>query len=349
MLTVSGTPKTPGNLVLGGYDESRFDKGNGRFPFGSDSPLSLFIQSITSSDSLKGQRTTLLDDSQVAYATIDSSIPHLWLPREVCDRFEEAFGLKYDAKTDLYLIGHADRQSLLSKNASITIGLGVTSDPMNRTNIVLPYAAFDLQASAPIYTNTTYYFPIRRANKSQYRLGRTFLQEAYLIADYERREFSIHQVHYEEVMPRERIIAILPKNETSPGQVPTSPAGLGRKEIAGIAVGACVAGTMCIVLAVLLYQRWRSIQERKRMSFLVQGGHHPHMMAKGMVEVGGGAKKINQLHEDALQEMLHPSTEVSGIGRRPALISDDIESRLVELPAESVQGRNESSEAVESR
>jgi hypothetical protein len=67
-------------------------------------------------------------------------------------------------------------------------------------NITLPYDAFDLQLSYPYLPNTTYadpskyYFPLRQAaNETQYVLGRAFLQEAYLITDYERNNFSIHQ------------------------------------------------------------------------------------------------------------------------------------------------------------
>lgn len=203
------------SLIFGGCDESLISQsGGGEFPFGSNSPLSLLIQTITSSDSLEGP-ATLLDDSQVAYTTIDSSIGHIWLPRAACDRCEEAFGLRYDPSTGLYLIDSTERREMLSKNASITIGLGATSDSRNRINIVLPYAAFDLQASAPIYPNKTYCFPIRRAaNDTQYRLGRAFLQEAYIIADYERSTFSVHQAHFEEMMPPESIVTILPKNET---------------------------------------------------------------------------------------------------------------------------------------
>ena len=338
--------------MLGGYDESRFkNDGGGRFPFGLENLLSLFIQSITSSDSLKGGRTTLLDDSQVAYATIDSSIPHLWLPRAVCDRFEEAFRLKYDAKTDLYLISHKDRQDLLSKDASITIGLGATSDPMNRTNIVLPYAAFDLQASAPIYSNATYYFPIRRANDSQYRLGRTFLQEAYLITDYERGTFSVHQAHYEEVMPNGRIIPIIPQNETSPDQAPVSHPGLERKTIIGIAVGASVGGVICIAMVVLLYRHWKYIQHGKKRKSLVLGGQHPHMLVEGIAEAGNGTKEISQIDGNDFREMLQPPVEVCGSGRGPALLSDDIRVGLAELPAEqmSAGGRSESDGTAGSR
>jgi hypothetical protein len=64
-------------------------------------------------------------------------------------------------------------------NPSITFKLGYEIYGGQSINIVLPYAAFNLQASYPIYSNATNYFPIRRAsNDTQYVIGRTFLQEA---------------------------------------------------------------------------------------------------------------------------------------------------------------------------
>jgi hypothetical protein len=82
---------------------------------------------------------------------------------------------------------------LLTLNPSVSFSLGNDNNPANWVTITLPYAAFDLQVSHPFYTVRTNYFPIRRAkNSTQYTLGRTFLQEAYVIADYERANFSIH-------------------------------------------------------------------------------------------------------------------------------------------------------------
>lgn len=60
--------------------------------------------------------------------------------------------------------------------------------------IELPYAAFVLQATYPLYPNATNYFPIRRAaNDTQYTIGRAFLQEAYITVDYERSIFHVSQ------------------------------------------------------------------------------------------------------------------------------------------------------------
>lgn len=186
---------------------------------------------------------------------IDSTIPHLWLPRSVCDGFEVAFNLQYDPVTDLYRINSTTRQELLKMNISIAIELGYDTTSLNKTTITLPYNAFDLQASNPIYPNPTYYFPIRRAaNASHYRLGRVFLQEAYLITDYEGSQFSIHQARFETPMPEQSLIAITsPTNSTNTTQQSHKPSetSLSRGEIAGIAVGSWIGLAISIIL--LLY------------------------------------------------------------------------------------------------
>jgi hypothetical protein len=130
---------------------------------------------------------------------IDSTVSELWLPVEVCNAFEDTFGLEYNNATGLYLLSDAVHQNLLARNPSITFTLGQKSATANTVNITLPYAALDLQAKAPYrnLANDTRYFPIRRAySPKQFILGRTFLQEAYLIVDWERQNFSISQCNW---------------------------------------------------------------------------------------------------------------------------------------------------------
>ena len=74
----------------------------------------------------------------------------------------------------------------------------------NAVDIKIPYAGFNLQLSFPypglganLSSPATNYFPLRiAANSTQYTIGRTFLQEAYLTVDYERRNFSISQATF---------------------------------------------------------------------------------------------------------------------------------------------------------
>lgn len=111
---------------------------------------------------------------------IDSTDPNLWLPSDVCDAFEKAFGLVLDHDSGLYLVNDTYHNALLDANPRVSFRLSdVTGGGGDTVVVVLPYAAFDLTAEAPLVKNTSHYFPLKRANDSgQYTLGRTFLQEA---------------------------------------------------------------------------------------------------------------------------------------------------------------------------
>ncbi|PVI06037.1 acid protease, partial [Periconia macrospinosa] len=225
--------KSPhGQLILGGYDTSRF-KPNANdlsFTFSTDPSrlLTVGVQSILASNTLKGSYSF---SSSAHFSLVDSTVPHLWLPRDICDAFEAAFGLIYDPQKDLYRINATNHATLQSQNPEITLKLGNELQG-DSTNIKLPYSAFIQKASYPYYNQSTDYFPIRRAaNDSQFTLGRTFLQEAYMIVDYERGNFSLSQAIFPE-RPSANLITI-----TSPSAPTPSKPGLTAGAIAGIVTG----------------------------------------------------------------------------------------------------------------
>ena len=185
-----------GSLTFGGFDASRLIPSNFTIPFYTDDSRSLTvgIQSISASNTLQGNVGLL---SPGAFFLIDSSVPDLWLPAITCLGFERAFGLEFDPTTSLYIVNDTVHDNLLKSNPSVTLSVGIQTLGGPTVDISLPYAAFDLQASSPYYSNATNYFPLRRAaNESQYTLGRTFLQEAYIIVDYERSNFSVNEAHF---------------------------------------------------------------------------------------------------------------------------------------------------------
>ncbi|KAG5655355.1 hypothetical protein KAF25_006858, partial [Fusarium avenaceum] len=104
-----------------------------------------------------------------------------------------------DDSTGLYLVNESHHDQLLASNAEVSFRLSDVLEGGSTVTITLPYQAFDLKAEYPLVENISYYFPLRRAmNESQYTLGRTFLQEAYLTADYERGVFNISQCSWVE-------------------------------------------------------------------------------------------------------------------------------------------------------
>ena len=230
-------PTAFGSLTLGGYDTTRFIENDVTFQFGPDTSRDLIvpIQSITSATPASSQ---LLSD--VIYAYIDSLVPHIWLPLEVCKAFERAFGLMYNDTAELYLVNDTLHDRLSSQNPNVTFTLGVPGSTKNKTvDIVMHYGSFDLMADYPNVPNALRYFPLKQAhNNSQYTLGRAFLQDAYVIADYDRSNFSVSQAVFPNGSNTQQIVAIHRPGDTLP---PTYRKTLSTSAIAGIAVAAILS------------------------------------------------------------------------------------------------------------
>jgi hypothetical protein len=182
---------TFGSLVLGGYDTSRFEANNVSFAFAADfsRDLTVHLQSV-SYDTLGS--SPLLTESIPFF--INSLVTHLWLPVEVCERFETAFNLTWNDTAQLYLIDDEAHSRLSSLNPSLTFTLGNADSEGDSIEITMPYGAFDLSGKSPFVNPPSRYFPLKRAEEvNQYTLGRVFLQGAYVVADYERQTFSVSQ------------------------------------------------------------------------------------------------------------------------------------------------------------
>ena len=119
---------------------------------------------------------TLLSEKIAIF--VDTTVPHIWLPRDSCTLFEDAFGITYDSTTERYLVNDTLHTQMQHQNANISFVL--TNSASNETvSIIFPYASFDLEIGYPFVEPTQRYFPLRRAdNATQYTLGRTFLQES---------------------------------------------------------------------------------------------------------------------------------------------------------------------------
>lgn len=234
-----------GSLTLGGVDTGRFTPNNLTIPFASQEGRSLLvgIQSIASVNP-NGTTSNLLPGGGIM-AFVDSTETQIWLPVEACQAFETAFGLTYNDTNGFYLVDTALHNQLQAQNASVTFTLGVTPNGGETVNITLPYNSFDLLLKPPVanLTSNTNYFPLRRAdNDTQYTLGRTFLQEAYLTVDWERQNFSISECLFSEPMQQTLVAIQSPSDSTSSG---TSSTG----KTVGIAVG-IVVGILVIAAAI---------------------------------------------------------------------------------------------------
>ncbi|KAI1379371.1 acid protease [Hypoxylon crocopeplum] len=243
-----------GQLILSGYDTSRFTENSVSFTMAGDSTRDLVValQSISYSGSTSA---VLLSDP--IHIFIDSTDPNLWLPDSVCDAFENAFGLIVDNATGMYLVNDTQHTLLLNSDAEVTFRLSDVTEGGDAVTIVLPYNAFDLTAEYPLVENTSYYFPLKRAaNSTQYTLGRAFLQEAYLSADYERRTFNVSACAWVEGA-EENIVTILSKDSDSTSSSASGGSSLSGGAIAGIVIGAVIGALIIGALIALIIRRQR--------------------------------------------------------------------------------------------
>ncbi|CAK3830869.1 Hypothetical predicted protein [Lecanosticta acicola] len=250
-----------GSLTLGGYDASRLDAMKSiTVPFASDPSrdLVLGVQSMT----YDTPGSTPLGGG--FYAFIDSMVSQMWLPASVCERFEQAFNLTWNSTCELYLVTDEAHANLIELNPTVTFTVG-GADALadgQTIDIDIPYAAFDLNISAPLVEKSSRYFPLKRANSSSdYTLGRVFLQAAYLFADYDRSEFRVSQALYPESYDRKTLVAV-----DSPHK-----AHLGKAEIAGCVVLLVVfAGSCAVFGTTILLRKKRSRVQRQLASSLAE-------------------------------------------------------------------------------
>lgn len=338
-------PQVYGSLVLGGYDSTRFEPNSLTFPFGSDISFDFQIAIQIVSTSLTDDN--LLDKGIIAY--ISTIVPDIWLPESVCDQFEKAFGLEWDDTTERYLMNTSLHQDLLKKDPVVNFVIGPEVSGAAVT-INMPYWNFYQTALLDLdnITSSKMYFPLKRAaNDSQYILGRTFLQSAYLSADYERNTFNLSQALYPSSSTAEKIVAVLPPlKETTPGaggpgnggggndsndpNQPDSGSSLGTGAIVGIAVGLAVLALVIILLAFFLYRRRKTNSKRHELAdtdVMLKPVTHEVSGEQLKVEMGGG-----MAHEVAGD--MDPKVELAAYGsQKPVEAAGDSE-RIYEMPAD---------------
>lgn len=235
---------------------------------------------------------------------IDAGVSQLWLPKVVCDKLSDALGLIYDSSTELYLVNDTAHKNLVDLAPEFTFTLAANATSSETVNTILPYAAFDLQVGQPFYNTTRHYFPIRRAaDEKLYVLGRTFLQEAYLIVDWERGNFSIGQARHQST---EQSIVPIHSDRTEPSKRP----GISSGAIAGIVVGAIVA---MLVAAASCYAVWR--KKRSQAAHVEERASSPYPDDKkdsGAIELSGvgpsmveaNSTPVHELHQDTTHQQL---------------------------------------------
>lgn len=274
---------TPSSLVLGGYDKKRFESHDVEFTLTRDTALPQAKVRGIEISAPKGNRPDSWDsDTRVLSrmnesfeAIIDSSTPYLWLPQSVCDNFVSALRLTWNKTLDAYEINDDQFKALKSDDSySFTFSLssydnnddfGRPLDAPGVVNITVSARAFAQTLEYP-YNDMAIqykegaqpYFPIKPASDDTFILGRTFLQEAYLLTKYDSTVFSVYQALFPEDRLDTDIVAVeQPSNSAYPPPGDSGGGGLPKGKIIGIVVGAVLGSAIALSAALFVYCRRR--------------------------------------------------------------------------------------------
>ncbi|KAI4201729.1 MAG: hypothetical protein LQ350_003083 [Teloschistes chrysophthalmus] len=305
-VTHTNAENAPPSLTLGGYDTSRFTPNDVTFSF-SSSPLRRFIVAIQAISVTKSLAESQLLGTGI-YTLVDSTVPHIWLPLAACQAFEDAFGIMFDPITNFYIVNDTQHDAMVKQGAEVTFQLGTSLIGGSVINITLPYASFDLEIGPPFTKSPKRYFPLRRAkDETQHTLGRTILQEMFLLVDYDNQQFSLSQAQYTEGAPRHVIATnaksgVKPSNNSTTSDNPAivktssnSSHGIGTGAIAGIAVGIVVIALLAVG-CFFLRGRSRRSKKNKNIKGKVELDGEPE--PKGVYEAYGKRRSlVESTHE----------------------------------------------------
>lgn len=133
-------------------------------------------------------------------AILDSTLPYLYLPNTTVDWLVDNFHLSESASRGFFYYNatntEASNRTLVNVNSLMLSIAAANTSTNGSVPITLPLIGLTTTISWT-WNLTTWplvIFPIRRAVTPYAILGRAFMQEAYVIADFDRRTFGISQV-----------------------------------------------------------------------------------------------------------------------------------------------------------
>ncbi|KAF8543121.1 hypothetical protein BDD12DRAFT_802321 [Trichophaea hybrida] len=143
-------PGRTASHVLGGYDGGRFKPNNATFNLTSVETKNVQAPLTSLTVDLSDGTSPGNIISEPLNVSINSATSYIWLPKETCQILEKAFNITWNATEKLYLLEPWTYQALLKANPSFTFTLANGS---SKVDIVIPYAALDLDIVLPITTH----------------------------------------------------------------------------------------------------------------------------------------------------------------------------------------------------
>jgi hypothetical protein len=235
-------------------------------------------------------------------AVVDSGVTPFYLPPSICDSFARYLDLRYNSTLGMYRINDTEHVRLEDQAPSMEVVISPESAGGKEVTVLLPFPSLEqhFTHNYPNLTSSpwTRYFPIRPTNDpAQYTLGRVFLQEAYLIANYESRNFSVAQRDYSS--DKARIVAIHDPNHPNTGDVSNA-------ATYGLIAGGCALAGLLILLLVWRCQRRRSKLDEEKGHTSTTGKTELDSTSRTIYELDKGAEVFELSGKPSRVEALNP-------------------------------------------
>ncbi|KAF4453278.1 hypothetical protein F53441_4008 [Fusarium austroafricanum] len=223
----SVNPSMPGSLWLGGYDKNRII---GDVLVSSGSPrgdgITLWDMAIEgvgdhspftskSKDDLLGKGNSSISNG--LKVTVDGCSPYLTLPKSTCDNIAEHLPVNFNKDLGLYLWDtKSERYERIVNSATALTFSFISASNTDPIKIRVPFMHLNLSLSGPIVDNPTPYFPCHVNNNGRYVLGRAFLQDAFIGANWHPQSDSwwLAQAPGPKIQATSNVISIEPKEKT---------------------------------------------------------------------------------------------------------------------------------------
>ncbi|KAK8041345.1 hypothetical protein PG994_014352 [Apiospora phragmitis] len=208
----SANPRMAGSLYFGGYDQNRVvgevltstDDYNKEIPL-KDIAIKVVDGSSpwsfgTTQEGLLAQGNSSIGPKGVQ-VHVDGCSPYLSLPRSTCDAIAQHLPVAYSEDLGLYTWKTDDpKYSQIVGSASALVFTFLGSTNTDKVSISVPFRHLNLTLDRPLVDSPSPYFPCFTGSSS-YVLGRAFLQDAFVGANWGSRTWFLAQAPGPNVPP----------------------------------------------------------------------------------------------------------------------------------------------------
>ncbi|KAH6894658.1 aspartic peptidase domain-containing protein [Thelonectria olida] len=187
-------PAMSGSLWFGGYDQNRIigdilslsggpRDGITLWDIGIDVIGSKSPFDFESNDDLLATGNSCIGSG--LDVSIDGCSPYMTLPRSTCANIAANLPVRFDEDLGLYLWNTtSDKYNEIITSATALTFSFISSSNTDPVKIRVPFMHLNLTLSAPLLDIPTPYFPCHVNGKGEYVLGRVFLQDAFIGANW---------------------------------------------------------------------------------------------------------------------------------------------------------------------